>query len=331
MQQVLVNSLMTTEADFECLRFDLDLFKKVADHLATNEKDFTKGKRKIFLDWLTGTKDRDLLTIEEAWRGLDVVDRLAVIANVPDALLQDFLYTNLISPQLKSPTASTLLRIAVSEPKLIARVIIESIDMEAMKRLVDWGSDPKKKIPDPAELLLNRASKVSFSVAEDALKTAADAEEQLRKTISQLGKEELAHRATAEALDAAERKVADLERLVKYEADSRREALQSEIEVAQFATLKELCLVHRGLLLATKLVGETPKEFREVTKWTQRGLEGLGVEVFGLPGEIVPCDLVLHEARAPKGADVEILQVGYIMRVSRVVVLPALAQLVAKG
>jgi hypothetical protein len=330
-RKALVSCLLKTKADFECLRSDEELFKKVSKHLAHYESDFSKGRRKMFFDWLKESEDRDLLVLEESWKDLGIVERLAVVAKGLDSKMEDLFYETLIAPQMNTLNAATLLKLAVSEPKSIARLIVESVDAKTMNELCSPTRDPKKKPKDTPSLLLHRAAMVSFSIAEDASNDANEAKGQSQISLSKLDAEERAHQATLEELGQAQRRVSELERVVDHEVASRRSALQSEIDLARFETLKELCLVHRGLLSASKLVLDTPEEFGEVTRWSQRALENLGVELFGLPGEILPRDLVLHEARSPKGSDVEILQVGYIMRESRVVVLPALAQPVAKG
>ncbi len=327
-QKALVAGLLKLKADYACLYTDRDLFRTVSTHLATHEKDHSKGKRKLFFDWLRETKEADLLLDEVSWKDLDVVERLSVIQRGIESGLENMFYERLIAPELVAPDAATLMKVAVATRNL-ARIAIESIEPEILMSLALPNSEPKKLRNDPSALLLHRASKISSALVDEADKLRSEAEKRVQVLLSELEDVRQARRTSEEQVGVLKNRITELESVVEFETTSRHTALQTELELARFETVKELCGVHRGLITAERLVSETPDEFSEVAGWALSALERLGVDLIGPPGSVVPRDLVLHESQSPKGTPVEIIQVGYMMRTSRTVIYPALAYPVA--
>ena len=323
-QQALVAGLLKLKGDFACLHSDRNLFRTVAAYLAEHEKDPNKGKRKLFFDWLRETDEPDLLLDEVSWKDLDVVERLSVAGKGITSELESVFYERLIAPQLESPSAATLMKVAISSRNL-ARFAIESIQPETLMNLALPNSDPKKLRNDPPALLLHHTSKISFAMVVEAEKHRSAAEKQVLVIQSELEEEKNAHQQALLERISLENRVAELTQGLEYEKTGRRVALQTDIDLGRFDSIRELCSVHRSLLTASGLVQRPPAEFGDATRLAQSALEGLGVEFIGPVGQIVPRDLVLHESRSPKGSRVEIIQVGYIMKVSRAVLLPALA------
>jgi len=319
----LLSNVFKTSANFDCLKVAPELFNIVASHLSSDKLGFdpSKGPRKFFIEWVIESVDQELILREQVWNNTDVIQRLAGIGDrLPEQLEQDF-YERFIEPGLNNMDSRLALKLALADPKRQARKVILRVPDEKLLEL----ASPEKRPNDAPSVLLHRTLKLADKIVSDAKSELEGAVNALKETQEELDKQRESHVALEASLGQLRKENNELRRVVEFEEAQRRNALESELDVARFEALKRLCMTHRNLLKVAEIVENPSEPVLEVTQLAWRDLMSLGVELIGSKGETVPCNLALHDARSPKGALVEIVQVGYILTASRTVILQAIA------